>query len=100
MTIITGRLVGLQLAPSAEYSFLASIPIMLGVSLKLFSNSNYRAYLMMNFSVIIISNIVAFIIGILAIGFLIRYLSNHGLAIFGWYRIGLATIIGLMLLIQ
>lgn len=97
-TIIAGRLAGLNPASSAEYSFLASIPIMLGVTLKTFIYD--RAYMMDNLGILIVGNLVAFIAGMLAISFLIKYLSGHNLAVFGWYRIGLSAILAIVILIQ
>jgi len=99
-TIITGRLMGLSAAQAAEYSFLASLPIMLGVTLKLVLSSSDRQYFIDNAAMLTLSNAVAFIAGLVAVGFLMRYLSRHSLALFGWYRIGLATIITLVLLVQ
>lgn len=97
-TMITGRLVGLNNESAAEYSFLASIPIMLGVTAKLFLKDH--AYLMSNLELVAISNIVAFIAGMFAISFLMKYLSSKGLAAFGWYRLGLASVIFLFILIS
>lgn len=99
-TIITGRLMGLSAEKAAEYSFLASLPIMGGVALKLLLGSDERAYLMDNFVPLLIGNTVAFVSGLLAVGFLLRYLSTHSLAVFGWYRIGLAAVVALVLLVQ
>lgn len=99
-TIIAGRLAGLSPAQAAEYSFLASLPIMLGVTLKNFVKDSDRAYFFEHMPILVLSNAVAFIAGIVAIGFLMRYLSKHGLAIFGWYRVGLASVIGVYLLLQ
>lgn len=99
-TIITGRLAGLSAEAAAEYSFLASLPIMLAVTLKMFIKSSDRTYFMEHVQLLAISNTVAFIAGILAIGFLMRYLSKHSLAVFGWYRIGLAVVVALILLVQ
>lgn len=95
-TIIAGRLAGLEAAEAAEYSFLVSIPIMLGVCLKTFV-FNF-SYLHAHLLTLTISNLVAFISGMFAIGFLMRYLGHHSLAIFGWYRIILASIVTILLL--
>lgn len=100
VTIIAGRLSGLNPAAAAEYSFLASLPIMLGVMLKLFAGSEERAYMMTHVSTLVISNIAALIAGLIAVGFMMRYLSRHSLALFGWYRIGLAAILTVVLLVQ
>ena len=99
-TIIAGRLMGLKPATAAEYSFLASLPIMLGVTLKLFVSHGDRAYMMSHLPMLALSNLIAFVSGLLAIGFLIRYLSRHGLAVFGWYRVALAAVLTIILLVQ
>lgn len=97
-TIITGRLAGLSAASAAEYSFLASLPIMFGVTLKILISDT--DYLQANMEALILGNIVAFVAGIIAVGFLMKYLSTHSLAIFGWYRIGLSGILAVVLLLQ
>ena len=99
-TIIAGRLMGLNAEAAAEYSFLASLPIMLGVTAKLFLQADDRAYFMEHWQMLAVSNLVAFVAGILAIGFLMNYLSRHSLAVFGWYRIVLAAIVAVVLLVQ
>ncbi len=98
-TIIAGRLAGLNSAAAAEYSFLMSIPIMLGVAVKLFASSEDRAYLFDNIEVLVLSNVAAFLCGILTVSFLMKYLSKHGLKLFGWYRIILASIIACALVV-
>ncbi len=99
-TIIAGRLLGLDAKQAAEYSFLASLPIMLGVTLKLVLSSHDRQYFIDNAVMLSISNFVAFVAGLLAVGFLMRYLAKHSLAVFGWYRIGLAALLSAILLIN
>lgn len=99
-TIIAGRLAGLSHEKSAEYSFIASLPIMAAVTLKLFIKSGDRGYLMTHLPEVIIGNIVACIAGLLAVNFLIKYLSQHDLRVFGWYRIAFAGVIIAILLLQ
>ena len=97
-TIIAGRLAGLKPAEAAEYSFLASLPIMIGVTAKILASDH--AYLTANFGTLLVSNIFAFIAGLLAVGFLLRYLAKHSLAVFGWYRVALAAVLTVILLVQ
>jgi undecaprenyl-diphosphatase len=97
-TIIAGRLAGMNAAMAAEYSFLASLPIMAGVTLKNFVKDFH--YLQANLAMLTFANIVAFASGLFAVRFLMRYLANHDLRVFGWYRIGLATVIVAVLLVQ
>ena len=97
-TIIAGRLMGLKPAQAAEYSFLASLPIMAGVTLKVLVSDN--DYLMEHLPTLLVSNAAAFISGLFAVGFLMKYLANNSLAVFGWYRIGLAVVLAAILLLQ
>lgn len=99
-TIIAGRLMGLNAAKAAEFSFLVSIPIMLGVLLKVSIKASDRAYFLDNMTPILVGNLFAFISGLIAVGFLMRYLERHSLALFGWYRIALAGILVVVLLLQ
>lgn len=97
-TMIAGRLLGFNSILSAEYSFLASIPIMIGVALKLIIKDG--SYLADNLPLVAISNLIAFVAGVVAIKFLLSILSKKGLAIFGWYRIALVVVIILITNIQ
>lgn len=97
-TIIAGRLMGLSSSQAAEYSFLASLPIMVGVTLKVLVGDH--EYLVAHAGTLFISNLVAFISGLIAVGFLMKFLSKHSLAVFGWYRIGLAAVLAVILLVQ
>lgn len=97
-TIIAGRLMGLSPAAAAEYSFLASLPIMVGVTLKVLITDT--DYLVANAGTLVVSNVAAFISGLVAVGFLMRFLAKHSLAVFGWYRIILAGVLATILLVQ
>jgi len=99
-TIIAGRIMGLNAARAAEFSFLVSIPIMLGVIAKVLVKESDRAYLLNNLDTLFVGNLVALISGLLAVGFLMRYLEKRSLALFGYYRIGLALVLTGVLLIQ
>ena len=99
-TILASRVMGLNPKAAAEYSFMVSIPIMLGLVGKLLLKPADRQYLIDNAGVLLIANVTAFIAALFAIHFLLNYLSKHGLAIFGYYRIALATVVLYLLLLQ
>lgn len=100
-TIVAGRIVGLDSASAAEYSFLASIPIMCGVCLKMFLSETGRIYFSENFGMLLLSNVVAFGVGLLALRFLLSYLKKpKSLQTFGKYRLIVACLVlGTMLII-
>lgn len=100
-TIVTGRLMGLNSESAAEYSFLVSIPLMCGVVLKTFLSSSDRAYFFDNLGPLALGNLIAFISGLIALRFLLRFLKKrNSLKTFGYYRIVLASLILITLLIQ
>ena len=99
-TIIAGRLMGLSAARAAEYSFLVSLPIIGAVLLKLIITADGRQYYIDNFATLTVGNIVAFISALIAVKFLIAYLSKHGLALFGWYRVIIASVITVLFLVE
>lgn len=99
-TIIASRVMGLSPKAAAEYSFMVSIPIMFGLIGKLLLKPSDRAYMVEHLDVILVANLAAFVSAMLAIHFLLKYLSKHGLSLFGWYRIGLAAVVITVLLLQ
>lgn len=100
-TIIAGRLVGMDSESSAEYSFLASIPIMCAVCLRMFISSTGREYFAANLVPLLLGNLVAFLVGLVALRFLLRYLKKpKSLQSFGKYRIIVAClVIGTLLIL-
>lgn len=100
-TIIAGRLTGLDSESAAEYSFLASIPIMCAVCLKLFLDEPSRIYFGENLWPLFLGNLVALVVGWVALTFVLNYLKKpKSLQSFGKYRIAIAClVIGVMLII-
>lgn len=99
-TIIAGRLVGLNSKASAEYSFLASIPISIGVVLKTLLSSRSISYVQQNWQILLFSNFIAFVFGLIALQFVMEFVKrDNSLRYFGIYRIILSLgIIGWILI--
>lgn len=97
-TIIGGLSQHLTRKNAAEFSFFLAVPTMLGATV--FSGYEfYNAGLSISDSeimVLIIGNVVAFVVAMVAIKSFINFLTNHGFKIFGYYRIVLGTIILLL----
>ena len=98
-TMIAARLAGLNYKQAAEYSFLLSIPVMFGVLLKGLLSSEGIAFIAGNPLAFVVSNAVAFVTGLFAVGFMLRYLAKGNFAVFGWYRLALASVIIVVLLL-
>lgn len=98
-TIVAGRIVGLDSESSAEYSFLAAIPLMFGVCLKMFISDS--TYLVENLGPLLLGNLVALLVGLLAIRFVLNYLKKpKSLQTFGKYRVIVSCIVlGVLLIV-
>jgi undecaprenyl-diphosphatase len=100
-TIVGGMSQGLTRKAAAEFSFFLAVPTMFGATL-------YKMYkllkeggtdlIMDNMTTLIIGNVVAFIVALLAIKFFISFVQKYGFKAFGWYRIIVGGIILVMLL--
>ncbi len=95
-TITAGLFAGLDRVAATRFSFLLAIPITFGAILKVLLSEPDAAQKLTS-GVFVAGIISALISGLFAIRFLIRYLSKHSLATFAYYRIGLGTIILLLL---
>lgn len=94
-TISGGLLEGLSREQAVRFSFLLSFPIILGSGLKkLLDLVLTGGALTLPLGV---SFLVSFVVGLFCIHYLLKYLRNHSLQIFIWYRVILAIIL-LMLL--
>ena len=95
-TIATGLFCGLDRVTAARYSFLLSIPIILGASMvyPLIKIDIHEA-VQYNWSAIIAGTVVSAIVGYLCIKYFMKFISKFSLAIFGYYFIitGVATAI-------
>lgn len=90
-TIVGGMLTGLDRKTTAEYSFLAAVPIMFAaVGYDLWQSRGFLAF--SDAPLFALGFVVAFGSAWLAIRFFIRFLANHTLQVFGWYRIALAGV--------
>lgn len=85
-TILGGLLTGLSRKTAAEFSFFVAIPVM-------FAATGYKLLdarepiTIEEAQSLLLSSVVAFVAALLAIRFLVRFVSRHSFAVFAWYRI-------------
>lgn len=85
-TIATGLFFGLDRVTAARYSFLLSIPIILGASMIYpLVKIDIKEALTYNWSAIIVGTFVSTIVGYLCIKYFMKFISKFSLAIFGYY---------------
>ena len=98
-TIVGGMAQKLTRKAAAEFSFFLAVPTMFAATVykmaKLFMDGG-TTIIMNNLTPLIVGNIVAFIVAMLAIKFFISFVTKYGFVAFGWYRI----IVGAAILIM
>ncbi|MDP4600643.1 MAG: undecaprenyl-diphosphate phosphatase [Polaribacter sp.] len=88
-SIVGGMTQKINRKTAAEFSFFLAVPTMLGATLKK-SYDYYKAGFELSadqLNYLIVGNIVAFIVALIAIKSFIDYLSKKGFKLFGYYRI-------------
>jgi undecaprenyl-diphosphatase len=98
MAILGALLVGVGMAAAVEYSFLLGFVTLSAASF--YSLLTDGGELIEQFGVLnpLIGLLFAFVSAVVAIKWMVGYLQQHSLAIFGWYRIVAATLTGSLLL--
>lgn len=85
-SIIGGMQQGMTRKLAAEFSFFLAVPTMFAATVyKLYSND--IPFTSDEVRLLVIGNLVAFVVAILAIRFFIGFLQKYGFRFFGWYRI-------------
>ena len=101
-TIVGGMAQKLTRKKAAEFSFFLAVPTMFAATLfkmlKLFMDPAGMEIITNNLGTLILGNVVAFIVAMLAIKFFISFVTKYGFKAFGWYRIVVGGAILLMLL--
>ena len=100
-TIVGGMAQRLSRKTAAEFSFFLAVPTMFAATaykvLKLFLATNGMEVLREKITALVVGNVVAFIVALLAIKFFIGFVTRYGFKAFGYYRIVVGGLILVML---
>jgi undecaprenyl-diphosphatase len=105
MAIAGGMIVGLRARDAAEFSFLLGVPTLgAACAYKLLQNllessrsGTPNLFETLGVGATAIGFVVAALSAALAVRWLVGFLGRHGLAPFGWYRIALSVVLGVLL---
>lgn len=100
-TIIGGLTQKLTRKAAAEFSFFLAVPTMFAATAKsLYDEKDLILESTDKIPLLLIGNVVAFIVAMLAIKFFINILTKYGFKVFGYYRIILGTLLLILLLMN
>ena len=91
-TILGAILLGVSRTAAAEFSFYLAVPVMFGASLIKILKFGFNIT-GMEFVVLAVGMITAFIVSIIAIKFLLGYVKKRDFKFFGYYRIALGLLV-------
>ena len=101
-TIVGGMTTKLTRKNAAEFSFFLAVPTMAAAAgykvYQLIKDPVSLQMLQENWAVLLLGNIVAFVVAIIAIKFFIDFLTKYGFKAFGYYRIIVGGILLLLIL--
>jgi undecaprenyl-diphosphatase len=101
VTILLCLILGLNRPAATEFCFLVGIPTMLAAGgWKIFKALHHPppGAAPEDWGMVLLGFIVSAIVSFIAVKWLLRYIQTHTFIIFGWYRIALAALIGVLLL--
>jgi len=99
-TILLALILGLNRAAATEFSFLVGIPTMLAAGgLKIVKALHHNGGTDESWGMVLLGFLVAGIVSFCAVKWMLRYVQTHTFVAFGWYRILLAVVITVKLVL-
>ncbi len=92
-TIAASRILKLERESAAKFSFFLSAPVVFGAVVLQLMKKGTIDLILTNFSTFLLGIITSFVIGIICIKYLLKYLKKHDFKVFMIYRIILAAIV-------
>ena len=99
ITISAGLARGLAREEATRFSFLLATPVILGAGLKTLLDARKAAELFSAPDVLAVGFVISFVSGIAAVAFMLRFLRTHSLEWFVAYRLVLAALVAVTLLL-
>ena len=94
VTIVGGVLLGLSLAAAVEFSFLLGVVTLLAATVYKAYDAGPEMLQAYGWSPMILGSLAAWLSAVVAVKWMVEFLKQHGISIFGYYRVTLALIVG------
>ncbi len=98
-TILGAILFGVSRTTAAEFTFFMSVPVMIGASFVKILKFGF-GFSRIELAVLLAGMASAFIVSVVVIRFLMKYIKSHDFKVFGWYRIVLSIVVVMYFIMQ
>ena len=91
-TIVGALMLGVSRTVAAEFTFCLAVPVMVGASaLKIVKHG--LGFTGVQIVILSVGMLVAFVVSLVVVKWLMKYIKRHDFQVFGWYRIGLGLLV-------
>ena len=91
-TIVGALMLGVSRTVAAEFTFCLAVPVMVGASaLKIMKYG--LGFTGVQIAILLVGMLVAFVVSLVVVKWLMKYIKRHDFQVFGWYRIGLGLLV-------
>lgn len=98
MTMLGGLVAGLSMAAAVEFSFLLGLITLSAATAYDFMKYGSNMVTELGWGAMLTGTVMSWISALIAVKWMVGYLQKHGLSLFGWYRIGAALLMLVLIL--
>lgn len=98
VTIVGGILVGLRMRAAVEFSFLLGVLTLTAATAKDAAEHGQAMLAAFGWFPLVVGFLAAWVSAVAAVKWMVAYLNQHGLEIFGYYRIGIAIVVAVLVM--
>ncbi|MBR1981954.1 MAG: undecaprenyl-diphosphate phosphatase [Akkermansia sp.] len=98
MTMLGGLIAGLSMAAAVEFSFLLGLITLSAATVYDFTKYGDNMVAEIGWGPMLAGTVMSWFSAVVAVKWMVNYLKEHGLALFGWYRIAAALVMLVLIL--
>jgi len=98
VTIVGGLLVGMSLAAAVEFSFLLGVLTLLAATVYKIHEAGPIMLEAYGWWPMLVGSMAAWVSAVVAVKWMVSYLRSHGLELFGYYRVAIAVVVGVLII--